>query len=49
MAPNAPAPRQPALRERHFHNDWFFLSSYILLGLFLAAQFLLIFWLDLFH
>jgi len=47
-----PGPKPPAQKracERPFHNDWFFASSYILLGIFIVAQFFLIFWMDLFH
>lgn len=41
--------KPPAVfRERPFHNDWFFVSSYVLLVVFLVAQFVLIFWLDIF-
>ena len=42
-----PKTRDGALKERPFHNDWFFLSSYILLGIFLVAQVFLVFWPDL--
>ena len=48
MTPSAPTGRRIPLKERFFHNDWFFLSSYVLLFLFLVIQFLLIFWLDIF-
>lgn len=45
-------PKSPAKKiayERPFHNDWFFVSSYVLLAIFLVAQIFLIFWMDLFH
>ncbi len=38
----------PQLKERPFHNDWFFVSAYVLLALFIISQIFLIFWVEFF-